>query len=245
MSRRRAPAQAAPLFLPTWTTLMFLAMPDTPVRIRLQATDQWLTSRGNELTGISGALNAVTLITALLMFGATFAGSGFDRRLASVGYPRTHLVLAKVAAFTLASSAAAAYAAAVTCLTWEPRQRLLLAAALFCAAMTYGVLGFALGSVMHREVEGMFAIVMTSIIYLALQDPILSSGANAPVTRYLPTYGAKQAGVAAGFSTSAPPCDLAIQLAWFTGAALVCLLAFHRRTRNALPEKRCRRPGRY
>ncbi|MEU9369269.1 ABC transporter permease [Streptomyces avermitilis] len=233
------------LFLPTWTTLTYLAMPDTPARVRLRATGQWLTPRGNELTGISGALNAVTLITAFLMFAATFAGSGFDRRLALAGYPRTHLVLAKVAALALASSAAAAYATAVTCLTWTPRQPLLLAAALFCAAMTYGVLGVALGSVMHREVEGMFAIVMTSIIDLALQNPVMSSGANTPVTRYLPSYGAMQAGVAAGFSTSASPRDLAIQLAWFTGAALVCLLVFHRRTRNASPQKRCRRPERY
>ncbi|MBY8853596.1 ABC transporter permease, partial [Saccharothrix sp. MB29] len=105
------------------------------------------------------------------------------------GYPRTHLVLAKVTALALVSAAVAAYATAVTCLAWTPRQPLLLAAALFCAGLTYGALGVGFGSVLRREVEGMFAIVMTSIIDLALQNPIVSSGADNPIVRFLPSYG--------------------------------------------------------
>lgn len=81
----------------------------------------------------------------------------------------------------------------------------------------------------------MFAIVMTSIIDLALQNPIMSSGADNPVMRYLPSYGAMQASTAAGFSTSPVPGHLAIQLTWFAGAALVALLGFRRSTRNCLP----------
>ncbi|MEW2287370.1 ABC transporter permease [Streptomyces sp. NPDC047841] len=223
------------LFVPVWTTLAYLAMPDTPARMRLRATGESLTPHGNELTEISGALNAVTLITGFMMFAATFSGSGFDRRLAMAGYPRTHLVLAKVTALALVSAAVAAYATGVTCLAWSPRQPLLLAAALFCAGLTYGALGVGFGSLLRREVEGMFAIVMTSIIDLALQNPITSSGADNPVMRYLPSYGAMQASTAAGFSTSAVPGYLAVQLAWFTAASLIALVGFRRSTRNCLP----------
>lgn len=223
------------VFIPLWTMLAYLVMPDSLARMRLRATGQVLAPRGNEITEISGALNAVTLITGFMMFAATFAGHDFDRRLAMAGYPRSHLVLAKVAALALASAAVSAYATAVTCLIWTPRQPVLLAVALFSAAMTYGVLGVGFGAVMRREVEGMFAILMTSIIDLGLQNPVSSSGSDSPVTRFLPSYGAMQASTAAGFSTADVPGHVAIQLVWFAAAALAGLLAFHRRTRNALP----------
>ncbi|MGY0067576.1 ABC transporter permease [Streptomyces sp. QTS137] len=223
------------LFVPLWTTLAYLAMPDTPAPMRLRATGETLAPRGNELTEISGALNAVTLITGFMMFAATFSGNRFDRRLATAGYPRTHLVLAKVTALALISAAVAAYATAVTCLAWTPRQPLLLAAALFSAGLTYGALGVGFGSVLRREVEGMFAIVMTSIIDLALQNPVTSSGADTPLMRYLPSYGAMQAGTAAGFSTNPVPRHLAIQFTWFAGAALIALTGFCRSTRSTLP----------
>ncbi|MFC9028701.1 ABC transporter permease [Streptomyces arboris] len=223
------------VFVPLWTVLAYLAMPDTPARMHLRATGETLTPHGNELTEISGALNAVTLITGFMMFAATFSGSRFDRRLAAAGYPRTHLVLAKVTALALISAVVAAYATAVTCLVWTPRQPLLLGAALFSAGLTYGALGVGFGSVLRREVEGMFAIVMTSIIDLALQNPIMSSGADNPIVRYLPSYGAMQASTAAGFSTHPVPGHLAIQLTWFAGAALIALTGFCRGTRSALP----------
>jgi hypothetical protein len=223
------------LFVPVWTSLAYLAMPDAPARMRLRATGEALAPHGNELTAISGALNAVTLITGFMMFAATFSGSGFDRRLAMAGYPRAHLVLAKVTALALVSAAVAAYATAAICLAWPPRQPLLLAASLFCAGLTYGALGVGYGSLLRREVEGMFAIVMTSIIDLALQNPIMSSGADNPVIRYLPSYGAMQASTAAGFSTSPVPGQLAVQLTWFAGAALVALMGFCRSTRDCLP----------
>jgi hypothetical protein len=231
------------LFVPVWTILAYLAMPDTPARMRLRATGEALTPHGNELTAISGALNAVTLITGFMMFAATFSGSGFDRRLAMAGYPRAHLVLAKVTALALVSAAVAAYATAITCLAWTPRQPPLLAASLFCAGLTYSALGVGFGSLLRREVEGMFAIVMTGIIDLALQNPITSSGADNPVMRYLPSYGAMQTSTAAGFSTSPVPGHLAIQLTWFGLAALAAPLGFHRSTRNCLSTAPTPPPG--
>ncbi|MGG2460413.1 ABC transporter permease [Streptomyces sp. RGM 3693] len=223
------------VFIPLWTMLAYLVMPDSPARMRLRATGEVLAPRGNEITELSGALNAVTLITGFMMFAATFAGHDFDRRLAMAGYPRAHLVLAKVAALALASAAVSAYATVITWLIWTPRQPFLLAVALFSAALTYGVLGVGFGAVMRREVEGMFAILMTSIIDLGLQNPITSSGSESPVTRFLPSYGAMQTSTAAGFSTADVPGQIAMQLCWFAGAGLIALLAFHRRTRNALP----------
>ncbi|MEV4870704.1 ABC transporter permease [Streptomyces syringium] len=230
-------------FIPTWSAVARFVVPDTPARFRLRATGAIVAPPGNELTQITGAINAVILITGFMMFAAGFASGRFDHRLALAGYPRTHLVLAKTAALTVASALISVYAAAVTSLSWMPRQPLLLTAALFCAAMTYGTLGVVFGSLLHREVEGMFALIMASVLDVSLQNPVISSSAGSAAIRYLPSYGVMQSAMAAGFTSTPVLSYLAIQLAWFTAGALIALLAFHRRTRNALPKHHPPRRG--
>ncbi|MGA5605105.1 ABC transporter permease [Streptomyces griseoincarnatus] len=222
-------------FIPTWVSLAYLTITDRATPFQLAATGERLAPAGNQLTQITGALNAVTLVTGFMMFAATFTGGRFDRRLAMVGYPRTQLVLAKAASLVLASALLAAYATAVMCIAWTPKQPHLLAAALFCAALTYGAIGVVLGSLLRREVEGMFALVMISVIDVALQNPMVSAGADNPLTQLLPTYGSVQAATAAGFSTTSVPAYFTLQLLWLAATALLSLSAFHHRTRNALP----------
>ncbi|MDX3853740.1 ABC transporter permease [Streptomyces sp. AK02-01A] len=233
-ARNRFAMLLVALFIPAWVSLVRLAISDDPVRFRLQATGGDLVANGNQLTQITGALNAVTLIVGFMMFAATFSSGAFDRRLSMAGYHRVPLGLAKVACLGLSSAVVAVYATVVICFQWSPRQPALLAVALFCAATTYGALGVALGTLLRREVEGMFAIVMISVVDLALQNPVASSGANDGIVRWLPSYGAMQASVAASFSAGTPLGYFAVQLAWFAASALVGLLAFRRRTRSAL-----------
>ncbi|WP_406351239.1 ABC transporter permease [Streptomyces sp. NBC_01635] len=228
------------LFVPTWISLVYLTIPGRAVSFHLAATGETVSPPGSRLTQITGAVNAVTLVTGFMMFAATFAAGRFDLRLAMAGFPRTHLVLARTVSLALISAVLAAYATAVTCTAWMPKQPLLLAAALFCAAMTYGVLGVVFGSLLHREVEGMFAMVMTSVVDVALQNPVLSSGADSQLLRLLPTYGTVQAATTAGFSTSPATSRFGLQLLWFAATALLALLAFHHRTRDALPGRRRR-----
>ncbi|MEE4418847.1 ABC transporter permease [Streptomyces bugieae] len=224
------------LYIPTWVTLCYANVPDKPTPYRLRDTGRILAPPGNELTQISGAINAVTLITGFMMFAATFAGGRFDRRLVMAGYPRTHLALAKITSLALASAAVAAYATAVMWPAWPSRQPLLLATVLFGDAMTYGALGVIFGSLLRREVEGMFAMLMTSVIDIALQSPLANSGVDSAFVRFLPSWSAMQAAVTAGFSDDSVSAYLMVQLAWFTTTALLALLAFHHRTRNALPK---------
>lgn len=233
-ARNRFAAVLIAVFLPVWTLLAYVSMPDSPVRLRLRATGEILAPRGNELTAVSGALNAVTLITGFLMFAATFSGSLFDRRLVMAGYPRPHLIAAKLVGLALASALVAGYATAVMYLAWAPRQPALLAAAFFSAGLTYGILGVGFGALLRKEVEGMFAIVMTSVVDLALQNPITSSSANSAITHYLPSYGAMQAATAAAFSHTTVPVYLLVELTWFAAAALLGLLTFQWRTRSTL-----------
>ncbi|OLZ63143.1 hypothetical protein AV521_39780 [Streptomyces sp. IMTB 2501] len=236
-ARNRLAMVLVAVFIPCWISLAYAVIPSRHLTFRLRDTGQLLAPAGNQITQITGAINAVTLITGFMMFAVTFNGGRFDRRLALAGYPRIHLVLAKTTSLTLASGAIAAYATAVIYMAWSPRQPLLLAAALFCGAMTYGALGVVFGSLLRREVEGMFALVMTSLVDVGLQNPLAGGGAGRQVVRFLPTYGTMQAASAAGFTRSWRPGDLAVQFLWFAGAAFLGLLAFHRRTKDALTAK--------
>ncbi|WP_369173069.1 ABC transporter permease [Streptomyces sp. R28] len=233
-ARNRFAMLLVAVFLPVWVMMTGWAIAKEPVQFRLHGTGHVLTAGGDKITQITGALNGVTLIIGFMMFAATFSNGAFDRRLSMAGFPRVPLGLAKVACLVIASVVVCSYATAVICCFWSPRQPVLLGAALFCTAMTYGALGVALGTLLRREVEGMFAVVMISVVDLGLQNPLASGGAGSDMVRWLPSYGAMQAATAAGFSSTAPAVDFAVQLAWFTAIGLIGLLAFHRRTRSAL-----------
>ncbi|MEY7975854.1 ABC transporter permease [Streptomyces pilosus] len=241
-ARNRFAMVLVALFIPSWISLAYAVIPSRPVAFRLRATGQLLAPAGNQITQITGAINAVTLITGFMMFAVTFNGGRFDRRLAMAGYPRIHLVLAKTTSLALASGTIAVYATAVACTAWSPREPVQLAAALFWGAMTYGALGVVFGSLLRREVEGMFALVMTSLVDVGLQSPLASGGTGSAAVHFLPTYGTMQAATAAGFTHTPLTGDLAVQIGWFTGAALLGLLVFHRRTKDALATRSPFRP---
>ncbi|MGW8066572.1 ABC transporter permease [Streptomyces ziwulingensis] len=233
-ARNRFAMLLVAVFLPVWVMMTGWAIAKEPVQFRLHGTGHVLTAGGDKITQITGALNGVTLITGFMMFAATFSNGAFDRRLSMAGFPRVPLGLAKVACLVIASVVVCSYATAVICCFWSPRQPVLLGAALFCTAMTYGALGVALGTILLREVEGMFAVVMISVVDLGLQNPLASGGSGSDMVRWLPSYGAMQAATAAGFSSTVSAVDFTVQLVWFAAVGLVGLLAFHRRTRSAL-----------
>ncbi|QIZ35966.1 ABC transporter permease [Saccharopolyspora sp. ASAGF58] len=230
--RNRLAMWLVALYVPIWLTLAYTIVGNMPVRFYLRATDQTVLAQGNELTQISGALNAVTQIVGFMMFTVTFKSSTFDRRLAMAGYPRGHLLAAKVVALVLVSAVLSCYATAITWCFWHPQQPLLLAVSVFTDALTYGALGVMLGALLRGELEGMFLIVMISIIDISLQNPIPNPAADSDFLRVLPSYGAMQAATTAGFSTVTPVAHLLLQLSWCALLTCMGLLAFLRRTRD-------------
>ncbi|MGI5466658.1 ABC transporter permease [Streptomyces sp. CA-132043] len=236
-SRNRFAMVLIMLFVPGWITLAGFILPNTPATFRLRAADIVLRPDGHQLSQVAGAINTTTLIAGFMMFAATFTTGDFDRRLVLAGCPRAHLVLAKMVALVLAGAVVCAYATAVIHVYWHPQQPWFMTAALLCASATYGVLGVALGAVLRKEVEGMFAITMISMVDVGLQNPAFSGGAGSDAVRFLPSYGTFQAATGAAFSSVRLGSCLGLQLLWFAGAAVLALLAFLRRSRNALPNR--------
>ncbi|MEU6281076.1 ABC transporter permease [Streptomyces sp. NPDC047028] len=221
------------LFVPGWITLAGFMLPSAPAVFVLRSAGLVLRPDGRELSQVAGALNTATLIAGFMMFAVTFSTGDFDRRLVLAGSRRVHLVVAKLVALLAVAAVVCGYATGVLCVFWPPRQPLLLAVALLSASATYGVLGVALGTVLRREVEGMFAIVMISMVDVGLQNPAFSGGAGSDGVRVLPSYGAFQLATGAAFSSARSGSCLVLQSAWFTGAVLLAFLAFRVRSRSA------------
>lgn len=219
-------------FVPAWITLAESVITNEPVRVVLRADGQAVAANTNHLAQLSSALNAVTLIVGFMMFVAAFKSSAFDRRLALAGYPRAYLVLAKVSALVVISAVIAAYATLILRLYWQPEQPWLLTAGLFTAALTYGGIGVMLAALLRGELEGMFAIIMISIVDISLQSPVLNPAAESDLLSYLPSYGALQAINAAAFSDTTALRYLLLELIWFAAVAGIALLAFVGRTRD-------------
>jgi ABC-2 type transport system permease protein len=228
-------------YIPIWTSLIHGVIADTPVRFLLRSSGETLTTNGNHLTQISGTLNAVTLIVGFMMFMVTFKSGPFDRRLAMAGYPRGHLIAAKVVALVLVAAVISVYASVVTQLYWTPKDPVLLTVAVFTAALTYGALGVALATVLRGELEGMFCIIMISIVDISLQNPIPNPSADSGFLRFLPAYGAMQAGTAAGFSTTTPVAHLQLECAWFAVLTAIGTVVFLYRTRLSVTSSALRR----
>ncbi|MFD6906579.1 ABC transporter permease [Streptomyces sp. NPDC060077] len=220
------------LFVPLWTTLAFEVVARTPLRFYVRSVDRRLVMDANVLTQITGALQALTLVIAFMMFIATARSAVFDRRLVQAGYPRSCLAAAKCATLVLVAVVVAVYATAWTHLLWHPAQPMVFAAGMFTGALTYGAFGIVLAAVLRSELAGMFLAIMTSSIDLLLQNPMINANADSPVVRYLPAHGAVQASVAAGGLHTVPWDSLLLGAGWALGMAALGMTTFAVRTRT-------------
>jgi hypothetical protein len=102
-------------------------------------------------------------------------------------------------------------------------------------ALVYGTIGLFLALFLPGELEGMVAIIMTSVIDLVPQNPLTSAASDSALVQLLPSYGAMQTCLSAGFGDSVAWSPLTGSLAWTGVMALVALAAFTVRTRGHLP----------
>ncbi|WP_158852492.1 ABC transporter permease [Saccharothrix deserti] len=218
--------------IPICVVMPYFGYTHNAVVLRLVAADETIQAQGNELGMLVTAFNGVTLLVGFTMFSTTHSSVRFDHRLAMAGYPRSWLMSAKLTLLVLVSVTATAYATLLVHLLWRPAQCWLLAVGMLAAALAYGAIGAVIGLLIRGELEGMFLIIATSIVDQALQNPVLNPVPDAGIRPYLPSYGATQTGIAAGFSPTVSPACLAVQSLWIVTAATCALLTFLLRTRD-------------
>ncbi|GKQ38483.1 ABC transporter permease [Streptomyces sp. A012304] len=231
-ARNRLAVVLAVGFLPTWIWLLRSVAVHTPVTFVVPAAGGRLSADTSHVMQITGALNAVTVIIGFMMFMATFKAGELDRRLVLAGFPRVPLLLAKVASLVITSVVVGLYCTVLLCWSWPVRQPAEMAAAVIAAGLVYGGLGIMLGSVLRGELEGLFVVIMTSIIDLGLQNPSANPLTDQAGLAALPLYGPMQTSLAAGFTSTVPPRYLGGALLWFVATCTAGLALFYLRTRS-------------
>ncbi|WP_406192048.1 ABC transporter permease [Streptomyces sp. NBC_01017] len=242
-ARNRLALLIVVLFVPLWTTLAFTVVASTPLRFRIRPVGREVVMDGNILVQIDGALQALSLVTAFMMFIATARSALFDQRLVRAGYPRSCLVLAKYASLGLVAAAVAVYVTAFMRLFWRPEQPAVLAAGMFTSALVYGGIGIVLAAVLHSELAGMFLTTVIGSVDLVLQNPVVNQNADNSVTRFLPAYGAVQTSVAGGGLQAIPWSCLVLGGCWAVGMAALGMATFAVRTRTHRPRATQGRPS--
>ncbi|MEV6907450.1 ABC transporter permease [Amycolatopsis sp. NPDC051071] len=231
-ARNRLALLLVVFFIPFWLLVVHVVLPDRPLAFHSAVVDRSIDVDADQLVLVSGAINAVTLIVGFMMFTAVRRSNDFDQRLVLAGYSRPCLLLAKLIALALVAAVVSAYATVVMTFFCDPHSVWALDLSLLSSGLTYGGLGVVLGLALSTELAGMFVIIMTSLVDVMVQNPILNPAESVGVLRYLPTYGAMQSGVAATFTDSGSAGHLLLGPLWFLMFALLALAAFHRRTRN-------------
>ncbi|WP_432042451.1 ABC transporter permease [Streptomyces cadmiisoli] len=225
------------LFVPLWTTLAFVVVARAPLRFHVRPVGRFVVMDGNVLTQIVGALQALALVVAFMMFVATARSTVFDRRLVQAGFPRSCLALAKYASLVLVAAAVAVYATAWMHLFWRPVQPVVFAAGMFIGALVYGGIGIVLAAVVRSELAGMFLAIMISSIDLLLQNPLINPQSDSALVRCLPAHGAVQTAVTAAGLRVMPWSCLLLGFAWALGMAVFGIAAFAVRTRARPPSR--------
>ncbi|MGW0601886.1 ABC transporter permease [Streptomyces sp. NPDC002776] len=219
------------LFVPLWTTLAYAVVAPTALRFYVRPVGRFVVMDGNVLTQVVGALQALTLVVAFMMFVATARSAVFDRRLVQAGFPRSCLALAKCTSLVLVAAAVAVYVTTWTHLFWRPEQPVVFAAGMFTGALIYGSIGIVLAAAVRSELAGMFLAIMISSIDLLLQNPLINPESDSALVRYLPAHGAVQTAVTAAGLHAMPWSCLLLGLGWALGMAAVGMTAFALRTR--------------
>ncbi|MEJ3750150.1 hypothetical protein WEI85_43685 [Actinomycetes bacterium KLBMP 9797] len=236
------------LFIPSWLGVIQAVIPGEDIDFGYRPADTALTVDATHLAMISGAINAVTLIVGFMMFAAVRRTGEFDQRLVLAGYSRSSLLVAKLLALALSAAVVAGYATLVMLLFWQPRQSWLVLVSLCTAGLVYGGIGIALGVVFTSELPGMFLIIMISLVDVMVQNPIINPASDTDLLVLLPTYGAMQTAVGAGFTDDVAPRCLLASAQWLAALTIFGLVAFHLRTRDhsqrtGEPGQASNRPG--
>ncbi|MEE1762009.1 MULTISPECIES: ABC transporter permease [unclassified Streptomyces] len=235
--RNRLAITLAVGFLPFQNRMFHAVARPGEIRFRLGALSRDVVAVADHVNQLSGALHAVTMIVGLTMFMASFKTGAFDRRLVLAGFPRTSLVAARFVGLCTVSALLALYAALVQWLAWPVERFWGMTLALFVAGLVYGGLGILLGALVRGELEGMFTVVMASLVDMGLQNPITNPAADQSGLWALPSYGPVQAATAAGVTATYPVAHLLLGLVWAVTASAAGLLAFAVRTWSYAPSR--------
>ncbi|RJQ81483.1 ABC transporter permease [Pseudonocardiaceae bacterium YIM PH 21723] len=226
-------------FIPFMLFVVRYMFPTSLVGFMVRATGMQLTVPANAISVITVTVNTVTLVVSFMMFAATRRTGDFDQRLVLAGLSRTALLTGKLLVLALISAVVSGYAALLIPIFQSVQQPWWMWAGLASGAAVYGGIGTVLALVLTNELAGMFAILVVSLLDVAMQNPLVNPSSGAAALKLLPSYGSTQSAVAAAFTD-----ELALRALlggpgiWFVLCVAIGFGAFAYRTRNHAPQDR-------
>lgn len=230
--RNRLAVTMTAFFIPTWIYVVRATALDKSIAFHSSVLGTEVTASMNRTIQISSALHAVTVIAGFMMFMATFNARDMDQRLVLAGYPRGHLLAAKLVALLVITAVLTCYSTGLLLLSWPLTQPGAVAAALAAAILAYGGLGLLAGFLLRGELEGFFAVVMVTLIDVGMQSPVSNPAGDQAGLDALPLYGPAQAALVSAFTHTPSLTCSARALTWFTATSALAALVFHLRTRR-------------
>ena len=97
-------------------------------------------------------------------------------------------------------------------------------------AIEYGALGLLLGVLVKGDLEGFFLIIMGGLVDTFLQNPVGNPVANKPLLAYFPSFRPMQVASGDVFGHTWLAGEVALDVAWAAGFALLALAVFRVRT---------------
>lgn len=225
---RRTPLLLALIVgMPAYAIWVFTAvMPDAQVVFQVDGqvvTARLPTAAGAFMTPMTAAL--LTAIAGLFLMESAES----DGRLVVAGYRPAEVVLARLGLLGLVAAVATLVSVAVASTTFSPDQALAFGAAVWLAALIYGMAGVLVGTTLDR-LPAVYLLLFGSMIdFFLFQNPLATDQHSLAVA--LPGYFPMEAAMAAGFTGGVDPATFAfggVVLAILTAAGT---LAFYRRMR--------------
>ncbi|MFB6150413.1 MAG: hypothetical protein ABEJ40_01275 [Haloarculaceae archaeon] len=135
---------------------------------------------------VNGAVFAAAFLAGLIGLFQVVSAVQADDRLGICGFDRAELFLSRLGTVVVVSLVAAAAAFGALLRTVTPEAPLVAFGALALAALTYGLVGVLIGSLLPRELEGSLVLVFVTDF-----DDFLASGVvdvDSPVVNLLPLH---------------------------------------------------------
>ncbi|HET7265651.1 MAG TPA: ABC transporter permease [bacterium] len=221
-------------YLPGWYGII-AALSAGTIAFKLRAFGIIVITTQERLGLLTGMLNATTLIMGFVGLTVMRQSEAVDQRLVLCGHSRTALVLGRLLALGLVSLAVAAYATGVLALFFPLRHFALVAVGSFVAIAAYVAIGMLVGVVLPGDLEGLFFIIMLSIVDTFMQNPVGSAAANHQVVEFFPSYLPMQMVVAGALTGRVAWWQFWAGLGWAAGFGALVLAAFWYRTRTEKP----------
>jgi ABC-2 type transport system permease protein len=133
-----------------------------------------------------GALWAAAFLTGITGFFMMIGAQSADRRLVRAGYSPVTVVVLRAAAVGVIGGIVSLVSYGVLLTQLTPVNYLQALVVIYLGALIYGAIGILIGSIIHSELEGSFALLFFFVMDAFIGSPLF--GATAQAFVFLPTH---------------------------------------------------------